>query len=61
MNKDGFVSMAVIYTFIIVFVLIILSLLSLYAFRNKVINNLVEDVKTNLNERYGEWKKDLYL
>jgi len=54
MNKDGFVSMAVIYTFIIVFVLIILSLLSLYAFRNKVINNLVEDVKTNLNERYGE-------
>ena len=54
MNKDGFVSMAVIYTFIIVFILIILSLLSLYAFRNKTINNLVEDVKSDLNARYEE-------
>lgn len=54
MNKDGFVSMAVIYTFIIVFVLVIVSLLSLYAFRNKMIYNLIEDVKTNLNEGYEE-------
>lgn len=61
MKKDGFVSMSVIYTFIIVFVLIILSLLSLYTFRNKITYNLIEEVKNDLNERYKEWKKVLYL
>lgn len=50
--KNGFISMAVVYTFIIVFVLLIVSLLSLYSFRSSIMNNLIEDVKTELNREY---------
>ncbi len=52
MKKDGFISMAVIYSFIIVFVLLIVSLLSAYAFRNNLINTEVEEVKKELNKEY---------
>jgi len=50
--KNGFISMAVVYTFIIVFVLLIVSLLSLYSFRSSIMNNLIEEVKTELNREY---------
>ena len=52
MNKNGFISMAVIYSFIIVFVLLIVSLLSSYAYRNTLINNEIEEVKNVLNKGY---------
>lgn len=52
MKKDGFISMAVIYSFIIVFVLLMLSLLSAYAFRNKLINIEIDEVKLELNKEY---------
>lgn len=52
MKKKGFISMAVIYSFIIVFVLLIVSLLSLYAFRNNVANGLINEVKEELNKGY---------
>lgn len=50
--KKGFISMAVVYTFIIVFVLLIVSLLSLYAFRNNISHNLIKEVKQSLNKEY---------
>lgn len=52
MKKDGFISMAVVYTFIIVFVLLMLSLLSAYMFRNNMINNQIDEVKMELNKEY---------
>lgn len=52
MNKKGFVSMAVVYTFLIVFILIMLSLVSLYSYRNKVVNNEVDSVKKILNKEF---------
>lgn len=52
MKKDGFISMAVIYSFIIVFVLLMLSLLGAYAFRNKLINIEIDEVKLELNKEY---------
>lgn len=52
MNRKGFISMAVVYTFIVVFILLMLSLISLYAYRNKVVNNEVDDVKEILNKEY---------
>lgn len=52
MKKDGFISMAVIYSFIIVFLLLMVSLLSAYAYRNNLINNEVIQVKASLNKGY---------
>ncbi len=52
MKKDGFISMTVIYSFIIVFLLLMVSLLSAYAYRNSLVNNEIEQVKTELNREY---------
>ena len=50
MKKNGFISMAVIYTFIIVFILLMLSLLTQYVMRNKLVANQIEEVKIELNK-----------
>lgn len=52
MKKDGFISMAVIYSFIIIFVLLMLSLLGAYTFRNRLINIEIDEVKLELNKEY---------
>ena len=52
MKKDGFISMAVVYSFIIVFLLVMVSLLSLYSYRNKLIQDQVTEVKSILNKEY---------
>lgn len=52
MKKDGFVSMAVIYSFIIVFVVLMLSLLGAYAYRNKIIDSEISQIKEELNKEY---------
>ncbi len=51
--KKGFVSMITVYTFLIVFLLILSSILSKYVMKNRLINSLNETVKTELNERYN--------
>lgn len=60
-NKKGFISMAVVYSFVIVFLLVMLSLLTSYAYRSSLIGTQVKEVKQNLNREYEWWKKDLYL
>lgn len=52
MNKKGFISTAVVYSFIIVFLLVMLSLVSIYYFRNKTTNNQINEVKKELNRGY---------
>lgn len=52
MKKDGFISMSVVYTFIIVFVFIMISLLTTLAMRNRLVNNQIDEVKINLNKEY---------
>ncbi len=49
-NKNGFISMAVVYSFILVFVLVMISLLNAYAYRNNVINSQIIEVKNELNK-----------
>ena len=46
--KKGFVSMATVYAFLIVFLLILSSILSKYVMRNRLINSLNETVKNEL-------------
>ncbi len=53
MNKKGFISMAVVYTFLILFLLLITSLLSMYSFRNDIIGGQEDSVKDELNEEYN--------
>lgn len=60
-NKKGFISMAVVYSFVIVFLLVMLSLLTSYAYRSSLIGTQVKEVKQNLNREYEWWKKDLFL
>jgi len=51
-NKKGFISMAVVYSFVIVFLLVMLSLLTSYAYRSSLIGIQVKEVKQNLNMEY---------
>lgn len=51
MKKKGFVSTALVYSFIIVFMIIMLSLLQLYTYRDKIVNKQVMEVKNILNEK----------
>ena len=51
-NKKGFISMAVVYSFVIVFLLVMLSLLTSYAYRSSLIVTQVKEVKQNLNREY---------
>ncbi len=50
--KKGFISIAVVYSFIIVFLIVVLSLLSLYSFRNNTVTKQINEVKNELNEGY---------
>lgn len=50
--KKGFISMAVVYSFLIVFLIIMTSLLNVYINRNNFIDTLVKDVKNQLNEEF---------
>lgn len=50
--KKGFVSTAVVYTFLIIFLLVIASFLTTYVNRNNYINRIIDETKTLLNEGY---------
>ena len=50
--KKGFVSIATMYTFLIVFLVVIASIMAKYINRNKLINNIRTNTKTELNLRY---------
>ena len=50
--KNGFVSIATMYTFLIVFLVVIASIMAKYINRNKLINNIQTNTKTELNLRY---------
>lgn len=52
MKKDGFISTALVYSVIITFILIMLSLLSSLAFRNRIMNIEINEVKEELNAGY---------
>ena len=52
MKKDGFISTAVVYSFIIVFLVVMLSLVSLYSFRSKAVTKQINEVKSELNKEY---------
>ncbi|MCI8330754.1 MAG: hypothetical protein HFE04_01485 [Bacilli bacterium] len=51
-NKKGFISMAVVYSFVIVFLLVMVSLLTSYAYRSSLIGREVKEVKQELNKEY---------
>ena len=50
--KKGFVSMAVVYSFLIVFLVLMASFLASYVNRNRLNNKLVSDTKATLNKNY---------
>lgn len=50
-NKKGFISMAVVYSFLIIFLIIMLSLLRSFSNRNTFIDSIIDDVRIELNER----------
>lgn len=50
-KKKGFVSMAIVYSFLIIFLIIMLSLLRSYANRNTFTDIIIDEVKNDLNER----------
>ena len=52
--KKGFVSTAIVYTFLIIFLLVISSFLATYVNRNNYINRIIEETKNILNEGYDE-------
>lgn len=50
--KKGFISMAVVYSFLIVFLILITSLLNTYINRSNFLDDVVRDVKVDLNKEY---------
>lgn len=52
MNKKGFVSMAVVYMFLIVFLVLMASFITTYINKNKFDNKIASDIKTMLNTDY---------
>lgn len=48
--KKGFISMAVVYTFLILFLLILFSILSSYLFRMNMVDVVTNKVKEELND-----------
>ena len=48
--KKGFVSMAVVYTFLIIFLVIMVAILNSYINRSNFVNKIVTDTKVYLNE-----------
>ena len=53
--KKGFVSMAVVYSFLIVFLVLMASFLASYVNRNRLNNKLINDAKTTLNQNYQNY------
>ena len=50
--KKGFISMTVVYTFLVIFLVLMTSFLSTYVNRNKLSDALVNEVKTALDNDY---------
>lgn len=50
--KKGFISMAVVYVFLIVFLLLMASILGKYVSRNTLTKSLQDNVKVELNKEY---------
>lgn len=48
MNKKGFFSVAIIYSFLILFIVILLSIVASYMLRDNLINNIVSEAKMEL-------------
>ncbi len=53
--KKGFISMAVVYSFLIVFLVLMASFLASYINKNKFSNKLIDTSKTKLNEKYQDF------
>ena len=51
-KKKGFASMAIVYTFLIVFLVLMASFLSSYVNRNKFNDKVISEVKEELNNKY---------
>lgn len=49
LNKKGFMSMSLVYSFFIVFIAIIISLLVGYSKNNALLNNIKDDIKSDIN------------
>lgn len=47
-NKKGFFSVAVVYSFLILFIMLLFMIVSSYLVRDNLINNIVNDAKTEL-------------
>lgn len=48
MNKKGFVSISIIYSFLILFLLLMLSIIASYSNRLNLLSSIVEEAKTNI-------------
>lgn len=49
-NKKGFISISIIYTFLILFILIMFSIIISYSNRANMISSIVEEAKESLKE-----------
>ena len=47
MNKKGFISMTIIYTFLLLLIFTLLSMLVLYSQKTKTLNSMVQEAKLN--------------
>ena len=47
-NKNGFVSMTLVYTFLILFLFLMLSVLNSYSFKNKYLEAIDDKIKERL-------------
>ena len=48
-NKNGFVSMTLVYTFLILFLFLMLSVLNSYSFKNKYLEAIDDKIKDDIN------------
>ncbi len=47
-TKKGFISMTVVYSFLLIFLIIILSILGIYMQKSRLVDNIVIEVKAEL-------------
>ena len=54
MKKEGFVSMTLVYTFLILFLFLVLSILTAYAQKNKFLDAIKEQIAIEVTVYNGE-------
>ncbi len=47
-NKDGFFSIAIMYSFLVVFIMLLFTIISSYLVSDNLVNNIVNDAKAEL-------------